>query len=133
MSGKLFIKVLCLQFLLSFINSNVYAYDDKTIMNKIPTSVIEYADNHFNYLNNSDVHLERQKDLNNYMIYRIFFDNCRCGICGPPKYLMYKDNVVKMASSDEVTEIYFANKKNSAESIPTKSIHEALQLYCKSE
>ena len=132
MIGKLFIKVLCIQFILSSIISNVYAYDNKTIQNKIPISVIEYADNHFNYLNNSNVHLEQQKDLNDYKIYRVFFDDCRCGMCGPPRFLMYKDNVVRMASSDEVTEIYFANKKKLAKPIPTKSIHEALQLYCKS-
>ena len=111
--------------------SGAIAYDSKTIQERIPYQVIEYTNRHFNYLNNSNVHLEQQKDLKDYKVYRIFFDDCRCGLCGPPKYLIYKNDVVRMASSDEVTEIYFANKKKLTEPIPTKSIHDALQLYCK--
>ena len=112
MIRKLFINVLCLLFIFAFIKFNVYAYDNKKILNRIPKPVVEYADKRFNYLNNSNVHLVQQKDLNDYKVYRIFFDNCRCGVCGPPRYLIYKNNVVRIASSDEVTEIYFANKKN---------------------
>ena len=133
MKRKLFIKVLCLQFIFCFINPSVYAYDNKAIMNRIPATVTEYADKHFNYLKNSNIHLEQQNDLNDYKVYRIFFDDCRCGVCGPPKYLMHKNDVVRMASSDEVTDIYFANKKKFTELLPTKSIHEALQLYCNSK
>lgn len=133
MIRKLFINVLCLLFIFAFIKFNVYAYDNKKILNRIPKPVVEYADKRFNYLNNSNVHLVQQKDLNDYKVYRIFFDNCRCGVCGPPRYLIYKNNVVRIASSDEVTEIYFANKKKFIEQTPTKSIHEALQLYCKNK
>ena len=133
MKKKFFIKVLCLQVIFSFINFSVYAYDNKDILNKFPKTVIEYADKHFDYLNNSNVHLEQQNDLNDYKVYRIFFDDCHCGLCGPPKYLIYKKDVARMATSEEVTEIYFANKKKFTEPLPTKSIHDALQLYCRSK
>ena len=142
-ASSLFAKLFCMSVNLfspcaSKFESDLIADANESILSQFAFKAVLIEKTSFpsvlvSYLNNSNVLLKQQKNLNDYKVYRIFFDNCRCGVCGPPRYLIYKNNVVRIASSDEVTEIYFANKKTFTEPIPTKSIHEALQLYCKSE
>ena len=128
-----FIIIACLLISFIFVQNQTFAYDTALYQKNIPIAVIEYADSRFNYLNDSGVHLKQQKNLNNYKVYKLLFDNCNCGFCGNRRYIVYHNNEIRMATPDEETKIYFANRKKTIEPLPTHSIHEALKLYCNSK
>lgn len=130
---KNIIKLLLFYFFITTYGcSFVYAHN-KAKNTNIPKPVVEFADNHLNYFNSSNIHLQQQKDWNNYKIYYILFDDCNCGFCGNPKYIVYHDKEIRFATSDEATNIYFANKKKYTGQTLTSSINEAMKLYCKNK
>ena len=124
------IKLLFFFFIITYSCSFANAHDKTT---NIPKAVVEFADNHLNYLNSSNIHLQQQRDWNNYKVYYILFDDCNCGFCGNPKYIIYKDKKIRLATSDAATDIFFAHKKKHTSRVPTTSIHEAMKLYCKNK